>query len=264
MKKTWLSLRKDVFVRDLFHDFFEAKLHFDKIQSGYKKSGNIAFSILDEWVGTESRKGPLWTLKDQSHTLYRSGEHNNTLYENLFDWTLGSIFHESMKLKEDAYQVESYKPLLELEYSEHSNNKALSSIIHEYYVLIEKANQNLTEELESVHELFAKAIYHLRQMVITYKDNALLLRYLLDNSKRVCKIFGKNAWTEIVGEMFNGGEVELVNIVGAFCMEKGWYEDAHDYLKQSLTMDKKNKVAQNHLNELKNILDSVYNKEQKK
>lgn len=237
MSDSWITQRKDIFIRDLFRDFFEAKIYFDSICSAYKKSSFLPFHMLDAWVGTETKKGPLWNLKDQSHRLFRSNPYTSNLYEHLFDWTIGSIFHESMKLKEDSYQIESYKPLLELELNESQYNKELSKIINEYFSLIEKAHKNLKEELQGISELFTKAIFHLRLMLILYKGNLLLLRYLLDNKKSLENIFGKNASTQILQQMFPEGIDRAYVVAAEFCMKNGWYNDAQGYLQQALKVD---------------------------
>ena len=90
MKTQWLEQRKDIFVRNLVQDYL--KNYFDGVQAQYKKEGSLPYSMLDIWVGTETDKGPLWNLKEQSHRLYRKNRSSISLYENLFDWVVGSIF----------------------------------------------------------------------------------------------------------------------------------------------------------------------------
>ena len=251
MKNSWLKLRKDFFLRDLFRDFFDAKIYFDKICKTYNNSSSVPFKMMDTWVGTEKENGPLWSLKEQSHKLFRNSHYKSSLFEHLFDWIMGSIFHESMKLKEDSYQVESYKPLLELEVSTHNDNKVLSKIISEYFSLIEKANHNLKEELESVNELFSKAIFHLREILIFHKNNILLLRFFLDNKKDIEKVFGKGSFTSLTNQMFPKGIHEAYLLAAKDCTENGWYKDAEKYLKNALKADAKNKEAQTLFKELK-------------
>ncbi|MCX5899344.1 MAG: hypothetical protein NTX06_01180, partial [Proteobacteria bacterium] len=174
MKTSWLEQRKDIFVRNLVQDFFTAKNYFDELRTHHKKKGPLPYSIIDVWVGRESNKGPLWHLQEQSHRLYRSSGSAISLYENLFDWVISSIFHESMKLKEDLYQVESYKPLLEL--SDDQAQWELAETIQKYYALIDRASRSLNEEIESIDDLFTKGLLHLRSLIVTYRNNALLLQ----------------------------------------------------------------------------------------
>jgi hypothetical protein len=254
MNNSWFEFRKDIFIRDLFQDFFEAKIYFDNIYTAYKKSSSVPFNKMDLWVGTEVKKGPLWNLKDQSHRIFRNNQLKSGLYEHLFDWTMGSIFHEAMKLKEDSYQVESYKPLLELEFKGHQHNKALSKIIKEYFSLIEKANHNLVEELDSIRELFSKALFHLREIFVSCKDNFLLLRFLLDNKKKVEKVFGKNSFNHIVHQMVPKGIHEAYMKAAEGCAERGWYHDAQIYFETAQKLNRKNQIDLRRIEDLQERL----------
>jgi len=244
MKHTWLTLRREIFIRDLIQDFFKAKIYFDKINRTHAETSSVPFSMLDTWVGTESKKGPLWHLKDQSHRLFRDNKLKNSLYEYLFDWTIGSIFHETMKLKEDSYQVESYKPLLDLEVSEYKYNKALSKIINEYFLLIEKANKNFKKEIKGIDTLFSKALYHLREIFVLYNNNLHVLRLFLDNKRTVEKVFGKQSFDKILKHMFPQKPFSAYVFSADQCLAHGWNADAARYLKKAVRLgaqDKKTK-----------------------
>ena len=246
MKNVWISFRKDVFVRDLIQDFCESALYFEKIWGMFSESAFIPFKVLDAWVA-----GPLWNLKEQSHRLFRNTHHKCSLYEHLFDWTMGSIFHEAMKVKENTYQVESYKPLLEMEVKNSEKNPALSDIISEYFSLIEKANIDLKQELERVHELFSKAVFHLREIIIYYKDNILLIRFLIDNKKKFEKIFGKDSLADLFEQMFPKGIHDAYLRAAESCFTSGRFLEAETYLKKAVVQDKKSTKAQKLLKELK-------------
>ena len=213
----------------------------------HSKSAFIQFKILDAWVA-----GPLWNLKEQSHRLFRSTHHKSSLYEHLFDWTMGSIFHEAMKVKENTYQVESYKPLLEMEVKNSENNPALSNIINEYFSLIEKANIDLKQELERVHELLSKAVFHLREIIIYYKDNILLIRFLIDNRTKVEKIFGKDSLAGLFEQMFPNGVHDAYLLAAENCFTSGRFQEAERYLEKAAKHDKNNRKAQKLLTKLKN------------
>lgn len=247
MKTQWLEQRKDVFVRNLVQDFFTAKHYFEGVRTLYEKKGSLPYSMLEVWVGTETDKGPLWNLKEQSHRLYRKNRSATSLYENLFDWVVGSIFHESMKLKEDIYQIESYKPLLELGLSDNSAHQEIAKIIEEYYALIDHASSSLKEEMTSIDELFSKGIVHLRAMIVAYKNNALLLRFLIDNKKLTETVFGQGALHQILQDMFPAGTHEAYILISESCMQNGWYTQAQKYLKTAMKTGALHKGLHEHL-----------------
>jgi len=71
MTNRWFEERKDLFFRDLVHSFLEAKVFFDELYRHYRKHKTVPFERMQYWIGTETRKGPLWNLKDSCHLLFR-------------------------------------------------------------------------------------------------------------------------------------------------------------------------------------------------
>ena len=247
MKTSWIEQRKDIFVSNLVQDFFAAKKYFDELLKHYKKNGSLPYSMLAVWVGSDTDKGPLWQLKEQSHRLYRSDRSKIILYENLFDWVVGSIFHESMKLKEDIYQIESYKPLLEMGLSDNAENREIAKIIQEYYALIDRVSRSLREEIESIDELFTKGLLHLRSLIVFCKSNALLLRFLIENKKTTETMFGQGALEQILQEMFPAGIHEAYILISESSMKNGWYDQAQKYLKIAMKIGAADKGLHEHL-----------------
>ena len=247
MKTSWIEQRKDIFVSNLVQDFFAAKKYFDELLKHYKKNGSLPYSMLAVWVGSDTDKGPLWQLKEQSHRLYRSDRSKIILYENLFDWVVGSIFHESMKLKEDIYQIESYKPLLEMGLSDNAENREIAKIIQEYYALIDRVSRSLREEIESIDELFTKGLLHLRSLIVFCKSNALLLRFLIENKKTTETMFGQGSLQQILQEMFPAGVHEAYILISESSMQNGWYDQAQKYLKIAMETGAADKGLHEHL-----------------
>jgi hypothetical protein len=239
---TWLEARRDIFLRDLVQDFIEAKLYLDMLGHQLQSTNALPYRLLDEWLGSENKKGSLWNLKDQCHNLFRNRSTNANLYEHLFDWTIGSIFHEAIKLKENSYQMETYKPLLEQ--ANCQLNAELARIVRDYFEVIEDARKNLVEEIEQIDHLFSNALLHLIEILPLYRDNILLVRYLLENTKQLSeKVFGKKAFNQILRVMFPHGLVSAYLCVAEKCIQSGWYRDATRYLKKALRLDAANTKA---------------------
>lgn len=238
----WLESRRDVFLRDLVQDFIEAKLYLDALRKEHNATDTLPYNLLNSWIGSETNKGALWNLKDQCHNLFRNSGTKSNLYEHLFDWTIGSIFHEAIKLKEDSYQMETYKPLLEHERYQH--NAILARIVKDYFDVIENARKNLAEEIERIHHLFSKALLHLIEILPLHRDNTLLVRFLLDNTKRLSvEVFGKKTFNQIVHAMFPEGMAAAYLFVAEKCIQNGRYRDAIRYLKKALRLDATNQKA---------------------
>lgn len=237
MSTSWLELRKDIFIRDIVRDCIGARLYFNSIKKTFSETGNLPYDHISEWVGTESKKGPLWRLKDQTHRLFRINHSCVNPYEHLFDWTIGSIFHEAMKLKEDTYQVSSYKPLLESKSNFYKENKELSKILKEYFALIENAHNNIGLEINNIDELFNRAIYHLRMILPSYSSNMLLLRYILDSRDVFESLLGKGSFQEILRSMFGDTGSKAYVVAAEYCIRNGWYKAAQQYLREVMRAD---------------------------
>ena len=111
MSKYWIDSKKPEFVRDILRDFCLSYQLLSQEFSRYDQTGIIDFYFLLELIGIEMNQGQLWRLKDTAHLLFRSQDRVPEL-EQLLDWSMGYIFHECTKLKEDAYQQNFYIPWL--------------------------------------------------------------------------------------------------------------------------------------------------------
>jgi len=243
MSNHWIVERHEVFKRDLIQAFFEAKLFFDTIARAYQRSGDVSFEQLDSWVGSDESKGPLWLLKDHSQRLFRTSTSAGSLYENLFDWTVGSIFHETIKLKEEAYQIESYKPLLEMQVKNRTSDATLGSIIQEYFVLIERAKENVPGGIENIAALFNKALYHLHEIIYAARDNMLILLLLLEEEKTAGRVFGRDAYRSLLKRMFPEGPYAAWFAAGRYYFEGGWHHHARPFIERCLESQPDNACA---------------------
>jgi hypothetical protein len=106
-KQSWLDERKDLFVKNVLRDFLHSYAFFLVIERKYRDEG-ISYEGLDDWVGTRSDRGTLWILKDNCHRLWRDIDSDSQPEPFFFDWMVGAIFHEAMKLKENVYIVDRY------------------------------------------------------------------------------------------------------------------------------------------------------------
>ena len=142
--------------------------------------------------------------------------------------------------------IESYKPLLELGLSDNTAHQKIAKIIQEYYALIDRASCSLKEEIESIDELFTKGLLHLRAMIVAYKSNALLLRFLIDNKKSTEAVFSRITH-QILQDMFPAGTHEAYILMSENCMQNGWYNEAQKYLKTAMKTGAAHKGLQEHL-----------------
>ncbi|MGW8161819.1 MAG: hypothetical protein ACWGN1_06190, partial [Desulfobulbales bacterium] len=105
----WFENRKEFFVRQLIEEFFLLNRSFQEIYMIYLECRNpgkwdcsdllehkSAVRRADIWnrlaymVGTDSKKGLLWRLKDLCHNVWPENDNEHDVSGSLFDWLIGS------------------------------------------------------------------------------------------------------------------------------------------------------------------------------
>ncbi len=233
MVNRWFEGRKDLFFKNLVQTFLESKVFFDQLNQHYRVQKAVLFEHMEYWIGSEMKKGPLWILKDSSHMLFRQSGSKCTLSEYLFDWTVGSIFHEAMKLKEDAYQIEAYLPSAE-GITPEDNREDIEAILADYVTIIEKATKNLGAEIRSIHHLFARAAERLRELLVNHAHNGLLVRCLIEERELVDQALGRNTLEKILAEIYPQHPEQAYITAGKSCMRGGWFKEAQAYFTKAL------------------------------
>lgn len=253
MTNRWFEGRKELFFKELVYTFLESKVFFDQLYRHYRKHKIVPFERMESWIGTETRKGPLWNLKDTCHMLFRQSGPKITLSEYLFDWTVGSIFHEGMKLKEDAYQLEAYLPSTE-GITSSDNKEDIEAILAEYVTIIEKVTRNLGAEIKSIHDLFDRASERLRELLANHAHNGLMVRCLLEESELVEKALGKNSLEKILAALYPQHPEQAYLTAGKSCMRGGWFKEAKVYFSKVLELKPSQPEAQKCLREAEHRL----------
>jgi hypothetical protein len=158
------------------------KLHslFDRFQQGSPCFAELALLVGD------SDNSILFRLKERCHALFRK-DPSATHREVLFDLSIGSLFHEAMKLRENLYQQEVYVPRIEQLLEEHGHDD------REFFPDFEKiqaagAGRTL-DALRETKALLAQTRNQLRALLEAHSDNALLTRNLVVNREAVEEVF---------------------------------------------------------------------------
>jgi len=232
----WLEERKTTLFRDLVSEYIENRLFFEEIFEIHNKTGRMHYAMIEHWVGSESCKGKLWALKDRCHRLLRSEKKQESILEYLFDWTIGSIFHQCMKLKEDVYQLDAYVPQYERLTNGENTNGNIAGIIKEMEHRMNAISTSLRGELEEVASLFKTADAHLLRFLPQYSDNSLLVRFLIQSRNKFERVFGTQSLDHILTAMYPAGRHEAYYMAGLSYLEGGWYKEAVYLFQTGLAM----------------------------
>lgn len=261
----WFTERRDFFVRQLVDEFFLLQRSFQETYLVYldcRDPGKWACSDLlaqrfraqrtELWqrlaglVGSESEKGPLWRLKDLCHLLWPEGNEDGEVSGSLLDWLIGSIFHETMKLKEDIYLLNSYGPAacrlqhrpLDLAVSFRGgapSAPALESII-DMHGLVSRAAGDAVRLMEQVAYLFNHASYLLRVMMPSLAANALVVRLLVEREQVVRIVWGEEL-AEIFQDMYCGDTAEGFCMAGRSYLAGQWFIQALKAYQRALSVN---------------------------
>ena len=166
------------------------------------KEGRLTFLEVEEFVDDRG-KSCLFRLKQMCHDIFRN-EAEASYKERFYDLTVGYIFHEAMKLRECIYQLEYYKPEYSMLVSSSEVSAAEKKAIHEFDVLITKAQKRLAEGLKEVKTLLRDLVEQLKDLIKVYRGNYLLPRFLLENERAFIGIYGKKGYQHLSGDIYRG------------------------------------------------------------
>jgi len=226
MSKSWLKTKHDSFVRDVLRDFCQIASAMETHFSEYDASGSVSFHFFDDILGRQNSKGLLWRLKDTSHLLFRNEEpsHLSVLGEYL-DWALGYIFHECIKLKEDAYQQMNYKPRFKQLQRSTSLTPEEQHIGTELYAVIRQTSESIEREVRRVRFI----LFHCKRMFILYlplhRENPLLARFLYAQNDLVRSVF-KGYSDELIESVYADGMHRMYELAAQSLEEGGWLDEA--------------------------------------
>ena len=200
----------------------------------YAKS-KLTFSRMEEFVDDRG-KSSLYRLKQMCHDLFRNVG-DATYREKFYDITVGYIFHEAMKLRENVYQLEYYKP----QYTTLVNSDELTplekKVIHEFDLLIHKAEKRLKVGLQEVKALLRDLVAQLKDLLKLYRNNYLLPRFILDNEKALVKIYGKKVFAELLADMYEYGRSTLLYKAAISYLESEYYGCARLLFQKVASLD---------------------------
>jgi hypothetical protein len=256
-RNKWFTRRRDFFFTNMVKGFHRTAGKFLKIYQDYLATGAAPYDEIDRLVGSETRKGCLWSLKDDCHQLWRNADDVFDLNGSLLDWMIGSVFHEAMKLKENIYLFEFYAPLAhDLQGGWQQEARRFCGIECGHFM--ERISHEVGRQMENLGFLFGRASYLLRIMLPSQGHNRLLLRYLREHGDVVFELWSESL-DEVFADMFAGKPEIGYCLAAASYFEGNWYEKALEAYDEALHINKECMEAIRRTSELKEILKKAGN-----
>ncbi len=218
-------------IRGLLH----SQIAFQGIFKKYKE-GRLRFSDIQSWVDDKGQS-PLYNLKEHSHSLFRNrGKESFRKKEWLLDLVIGSIFHEAMKLRENIYQLEFYRPRY-LNYKRHIGKSAYErDYSQQFERIISKAGQSVLLGIMEIRSLFHDAAEQLIDLFKEKSRNPYLVRFLLEHQSLLEEVYGSQKGQEVFNLIFEGGLQEAYDRAGRSYLLSGHYDLASNFFSKALKL----------------------------
>lgn len=255
-KVDWFSGRRDYFIRQAINDILDLIVWFQRIYALYRDrclSGpaeeNDAYDatwraarveLLHQvtcMVGTEDGNGRLWRLKDLCHRIWPQSSLEHAMHGMLLDWTVGSLFHECLKLKETLYLLENYGARTvavdTLTNRIGVQEAGADDAIRNVRALIGQIMEDVGRQMERVGFLFSQVNFLVRAMLPTLMVNGLVVRLLVEKEDVLCELWGETL-EEIFDGLFGGDVAVGFCQAGWSFFEGQWYQEARQLYQRAL------------------------------
>lgn len=225
MSKAWIQAKHPEFVRDLFKFFCQACELLERQMASFDADGTVEFEVLRDIVGTEMDKGLLWRMKDTAHHVFRN-DPNVHLGGRFLDWAIGYIFHETVKLKEDAYQKQNYAPWFHtLIKGDTDSSGPERDITEQLFQVLSQTEESMHREIARIRFIMAKCRQLLPSYLHRYSDNVLLARYIFSQNGLVLAVF-RDEYDELIRTIY-GEEIERMYVLASQSLRLGgWMDEA--------------------------------------
>lgn len=226
-------LIRDRNLLEIMRGLLHSQIIFQEIFKKYRE-GRLRFSDVQSWVDDKGQS-PLYNLKEQSHSLFRNrSKESFKKKEWLLDLVIGSIFHEAMKLRENIYQLEFYRPKY-LRYRYHIGRSAYErDYFQQFEQIISKAGQSVLLGIAEIRSLFLDASEQLLDLFKENSRNPYLVRFLIEHRSLLQKVYGPQRGKEIFDLIFEGGLQEAYERAGRSYLLSGHYDLASSYFSKAL------------------------------
>ncbi len=236
----WIQTKHPEFVRDLFKFFCQSCEILEARFAAFDAEEALDFAMLKDIVGTEMDKGLLWRMKDTAHHVFRNDPHSQSGGKFL-EWAIGYIFHETIKLKEDAYQKQNYAPWLHKLNEEH-RQESEKDITEQLFQILNQTEESIRREIDRIRFIMDKCRQLLPDYLRRYSDNVLLARYIFSQNETVREAF-KEKYDNLIFAIY-GSEPERMLLLASQSLRKGgWLDEATEALNMAEEQSPGNKLV---------------------
>jgi hypothetical protein len=228
----WERRERERKVMEIVRSFLLAYLAFRRLHGEYQK-GSLRFSDLARFVDDRGQS-ILFTLKENCHSLFRRSSEGVSEKEQVFDLIVGTLFHLAMKLREDLYQVEFYGPKFTRLSEEKEEHQDPHSLVQQFQGLLSRARSGMKEEMEEMDLLFKEFLPPFQDLLREYRENGLLLRFLMEEKGLLREVWGERALETILEKLYGPDSAQPDRLAGESYFQSAFYPQATQAFSRAL------------------------------
>jgi hypothetical protein len=219
-------------VVEIVRHFLLAFRTFRRIYGEYQK-GSLCFSGLAKLVDDRGQS-ILFALKEDCHSLFRRNETGVSEKEQIFDLTVGTLFHMAMKMREDLYQLEFYGPKVSRLSEKENAPPEKGSLIPQFQGLLSRARSSLKEGMEEMDLLLMGVLPQFQNLLRGYRENGLLLRFFLEEKDLLREVWGEKALETLLDPIYGADSAQPDLLSGESFFQSAFYSRAAQSFSRAL------------------------------
>ena len=223
MSRRWIEANREEFTRDILRDFCKVSSILEDQFERFADSGAVSFTQVRDLLGSTMNKGLLWRLKDTAHHLLRSDADASVVAKAL-DWAIGYIFHECIKLKEDAYQQQHYAPMF-IALEQPAAEDGISEHLDPFAQLLGETRESMSREIARISFLLSRC----KTLFCIYcshnRENLLLARLLYSRNELIQSVFG-NDYDTLISSIYGTAPEDMYILAAEGLSEGGRLDEA--------------------------------------
>lgn len=255
MNNRWLEKKHNELATDLFRNFCLIHLDLEKEFTYFHETGEIRFKPLHEILGQEMAQGRLWLLKDTAHLLFRK-QPETPLSGIFLDWSIAYIFHECMKLREDAYQLQTYIPWFQFVQSDPKYSRQEQEVGSNLFRLASQTRESINKEVHRIEFILDECKNILIRYLPHHRRNPVLARFLFEHEKRVRDVF-QDLYQDLLWAIYGDAPETQYLLAAQHLLQSAWLKKAQTALERAA------KINPEH-NELQTLRNRIAHSENKK
>jgi tetratricopeptide (TPR) repeat protein len=196
------------------------------------RSGALSFEEVRDRISADEGSA-LFRLKERCHSLFRADADAPQAArprEVLFDLAVGSLFHETMKFRENFYQREIYGPRVRA--LRDAAGEEATALFLEFEKILATVSENLEQGLSESEALLTRTREQLAVLLTEEPEDGRVVRYLIEHRDAVEAVFCEDL-DALLARVYGDTAAGFAQ-AGRSYLESGYFEEADRMLAEAV------------------------------